>query len=200
MNRPSTPLAGTATAVIRPVCNRRLVAEVALIASSAACGPPWNACTSEISTGSATITTATDAMASSPGGMPLTSDRETRCGRLAAGPRSMNAVEVAIGALYRYTTPRSGQSFLRGRGGDGDARIVLVATLGLQLCSAIGYLHRQGCLHLDLKRSNIICHSGQAKLLDLGISRRPGPSKAGIGTPRHMAPEGELVGVLDPLV
>jgi serine/threonine protein kinase len=70
----------------------------------------------------------------------------------------------------------------------------------LQLCSAIGYLHRQGYLPLDHKPSDIICDNGQAKLLDLGISRRSGPSKAGIGTPRHVAPEGELVGALDPLV
>ena len=99
MNSPSTPLAGTATAVISPVCSSRLVAEVALIASSAACGPPWKACTSEINTGSATITTATTAIASNPGGMPLANDREARCGRLAAGPRSMIAVEVAMGPL-----------------------------------------------------------------------------------------------------
>ena len=31
-----------------------------------------------------------------------------------------------------------------------------VAHLGLQLCSAIGYLHGHGYLHLDLKPSNVI--------------------------------------------
>jgi serine/threonine protein kinase len=31
-----------------------------------------------------------------------------------------------------------------------------VAFLGLQLCSAIGYLHRRGVLHLDLTPSNVI--------------------------------------------
>jgi eukaryotic-like serine/threonine-protein kinase len=64
-----------------------------------------------------------------------------------------------------------------------------LAHLGLQLCSAIGYLHRHGVLHLDLKPSNIVSECGQAKILDLSIARRPGPGHAGEGTPAYMAPE-----------
>ena len=53
-------------------------------------------------TGSAKIRRATATqIASNPRGMPLANDREARCGRLAAGPRSMIAVEVAMGPLYR---------------------------------------------------------------------------------------------------
>jgi hypothetical protein len=46
----------------------------------------------------------------------------------------MIAVEVAMGPLYRYTTPLGGESFLR----RGD-HVADVATLVLSLRSAIGY-------------------------------------------------------------
>jgi serine/threonine protein kinase len=64
-----------------------------------------------------------------------------------------------------------------------------LAFLGLQLGSAVGYLHRQGYLHLDLKPSNIIAECGRAKLIDLSIARRPGPARPGVGTWCYMAPE-----------
>jgi serine/threonine protein kinase len=64
-----------------------------------------------------------------------------------------------------------------------------VAHLGLHLCSAIGYLHRNDILHLDLKPSNIIATHGMAKVLDLSVARPPGPHRGGIGTPGYMAPE-----------
>ncbi|CAM5718325.1 serine/threonine-protein kinase [Streptomyces hirsutus] len=35
-----------------------------------------------------------------------------------------------------------------------------VALLGVQLCSAIHYLHGQGLLHLDLKPSNVVVDCG----------------------------------------
>jgi len=63
-----------------------------------------------------------------------------------------------------------------------------VAILGLQLCSAVGYLHERQILHLDLKPSNIVAETGRAKLLDLDIARRPGRGR-GEGTRQYMAPE-----------
>jgi eukaryotic-like serine/threonine-protein kinase len=64
-----------------------------------------------------------------------------------------------------------------------------------QLCSAIGYLHRMGWLHLDLKPDNLIADGGRLKLIDFSIAQRPGPLESGTGTRRWMAPEQEHGGV-----
>ena len=64
-----------------------------------------------------------------------------------------------------------------------------LGALGVQLCSALSYLHRNGVLHLDLKPSNVICHADQAKVIDLGIARGPGRGRPGVGSPAYMAPE-----------
>lgn len=64
-----------------------------------------------------------------------------------------------------------------------------VICLGLHLCSAIQYLHRQGYLHLDLKPSNIVADGGRAKVLDLSLARPPGHFCRGVGTDWYMAPE-----------
>nr|WP_246344608.1 serine/threonine-protein kinase [Conexibacter arvalis] len=64
-----------------------------------------------------------------------------------------------------------------------------VAELGRQLASALGYLHAEGYVHLDLKPSNVVADAGRAKLLDLSIAQRPGPIRAGRGTWCNMAPE-----------
>jgi serine/threonine protein kinase len=73
-----------------------------------------------------------------------------------------------------------------------------VAHLGLHLCSAVGYLHRHGILHLDLKSSNIVASHGIAKVLDLSVARRPGRTRGGVGTAGYMAPEQAHGGLLGP--
>lgn len=67
-----------------------------------------------------------------------------------------------------------------------------VAWLGIQLCSAVGYLHRHGCLHLDVKPDNVISEGGRARLIDLSISGHEGPSAPGAGTYDYLAPEQAL--------
>lgn len=64
-----------------------------------------------------------------------------------------------------------------------------VVLLGVQLCSAVHYLHRQGLLHLDVKPSNVVVERGHAKVLDLSLARPPGPAPAGIGTCCYLSPE-----------
>jgi serine/threonine protein kinase len=73
-----------------------------------------------------------------------------------------------------------------------------IAHLGLQLCSAVRYLHGHGWLHLDLKPSNIVADSGRAKIIDLSVARRPGRHRGGIGTWCYMAPEQVRGGDLGP--
>ena len=71
-----------------------------------------------------------------------------------------------------------------------------VVFLGIHLCSAMHYLHRQGLLHLDLKPSNIVSNLGLTKVLDLSIARPPGRVRAGMGTRQYMAPEQARGGLL----
>jgi serine/threonine protein kinase len=64
-----------------------------------------------------------------------------------------------------------------------------IGHLGLQLGSALHYLHRNGILHLDLKPSNLIADAGSVKVIDLSLARSPGPCSAGLGTWHYLSPE-----------
>lgn len=63
--------------------------------------------------------------------------------------------------------------------------------LGLELASALGYLHHEGLLHLDVKPQNVIM-GAPPRLIDLSIVRRIADvgSIAGLlGTEAYLAPE-----------
>jgi serine/threonine protein kinase len=64
-----------------------------------------------------------------------------------------------------------------------------LARLGLQLCSAMHYLHGSGWIHIDLKPSNVIVECGRARVIDLSLARRPGRARRGVGTRSYLAPE-----------
>lgn len=66
-----------------------------------------------------------------------------------------------------------------------------VLTLGLQLASALHYMHHRGVVHLDVKPRNVIM-GGPPRLIDLSIARRLDELSSlttPVGTTAYMAPE-----------
>lgn len=67
------------------------------------------------------------------------------------------------------------------------------------ICAGLGYAHRQGVGHLDLKPSNVLIHGGDGRLMlsDFGLAHKiregenelEGGSSLSLGTPYYMAPE-----------
>lgn len=76
--------------------------------------------------------------------------------------------------------------------------IIDLAFLGMHLTSAVGYLHRNGVLHLDVKPSNVVCQAGKAIVIDLSLARPEGRAPKGCGTAQYLSPEQARGGSLGP--
>jgi len=74
---------------------------------------------------------------------------------------------------------------------DGALSVHDTALVGRQLASVLGYLHRHGWLHLDIKPENVVVQEGRVVLIDLGVASRPGRLDRAVGTEGYAAPEQE---------
>src|SRR5262249_32869541 len=126
--------------------------------------------------------------------------REGRLLRQFTHPHIVRAYEVQVRPIPFVILETLTGATLKYLIADATRRLSLgdIGVLGLQLCSAVSYLHRHNILHLDLKPSNIIACQGTAKVIDLSLARRPCHGHPGIGTRAYMAPEQARGGMLTP--
>jgi serine/threonine protein kinase len=106
-----------------------------------------------------------------------------------AHPHLVRGYELLTGprpALVLETLPGATLSALLD---DGTLGVADTALLGRQLVSVLGYLHRHGWVHLDVKPENVVVQEGRAVLIDLGLATRPGRIRRAMGTDGYAAPE-----------
>jgi eukaryotic-like serine/threonine-protein kinase len=117
-----------------------------------------------------------------------------------AHPSIQRLLEVRLDArvphlVFEYVEGPTLASLLDDRGALPPRDVV---RLGLQIGSALHYLHELGIGHLDLKPQNIAVRDGRAVLLDFDLAQRfgaresesrPESSRRPRGSPPYMAPE-----------
>jgi eukaryotic-like serine/threonine-protein kinase len=116
-----------------------------------------------------------------------------REGRILLGmthPHIVRAYEMIAGpSPVLILEPLTGGSLDHALREEGPLDPGVVAELGVQLCSAMHYVHHRGLVHSDLKPGNVMGDRGYAKVLDFSLARAPGRGHAGRGTEAYLAPE-----------
>jgi len=110
--------------------------------------------------------------------------------------RAYETIDEPLPAVVMETL--GGQTLGRLIDDEGPCDTASLGHLGLQLGSAVRYMHAHGILHLDLKPSNLIAEAGRLRLIDLSLARKPGPMSAGIGTWDYLSPEQARGGEIGP--
>lgn len=117
----------------------------------------------------------------------------TAC-RVPTGPRRSPATppqpppgETPVSSLAAPYRPRTLRSELDARG---RLPVAEVVALGVQLCGALGHIHRSGLVHRDVKPSNVIFVQGLPKLADLGLVATADEARSFVGTEGFIPPEG----------
>jgi serine/threonine-protein kinase len=80
-----------------------------------------------------------------------------------------------------------------------DVRLALAEAVSVtrQVANALGYAHREGVIHRDVKPENILLDDGRAVLMDFGLAKallaaggeRLTETGIMVGTPAYMSPE-----------
>ena len=107
---------------------------------------------------------------------------------------------VADGLLYYVMPFNEGESLEERLERQGELPIADAVALIDELVDGLGYAHKQGVVHRDVKPGNVLTHEGHAMIVDFGVAkalseaiRRDGgeltAEGVAIGTPEYMAPE-----------